>query len=95
MAAYLLVRIRVSDAEQFGQYRAAVPDVIAQFGGRYLVRGGAAEAYEGSYDGRRLVVIEFPSLEIAHRFWNSPEYTAVKKLRHGAAECEVIAVEGV
>jgi uncharacterized protein (DUF1330 family) len=50
---------------------------------------------EGSYDGRRLVVFEFPSMEVIHSVWNSPEYADVKKLREGAGELDVWAVPGV
>jgi uncharacterized protein (DUF1330 family) len=94
MPAYILAHIRVTDPERFAQYRAAVPAVIAQYGGRYLVRGGEAAALEGAHDGRRLVVVEFPSDEAARRFWDSPDYARMKKLREGAAEFEAMLVPG-
>lgn len=94
MPAYLLARIRVTDPKRFAQYRAAAPAAIAKHGGRYVVRGGEGVALEGAHDGRRLVVVEFPSLEAAQRFWDSPEYAQAKALRAGAAEFEVLLVPG-
>jgi uncharacterized protein (DUF1330 family) len=95
MPAYILARIRVTDPQRFEQYRAAVPAVIAQYGGRYIVRGGEVTALEGTPEGRRLVVIEFPTLEAAQRFWHSSEYAQAKQLREEAAQAEVVLVPGV
>jgi uncharacterized protein (DUF1330 family) len=50
---------------------------------------------EGSYDGRRLVVFEFPSMEVIRSVWNSPQYVKLKKLRQGSGELDVWAVPGV
>ena len=95
MPALIIGQIRVIDPARFEQYRAAVPAVIAQYGGRYLVRGGGVTALEGTHDGRRQVVIEFPSREAAERFWHSPEYAAARRLREGAAEVVALLVPGV
>ena len=56
---------------------------------------GQVEVLEGSHDGRRLVVFEFPSMEVIRSVWNSPEYERVKKLREGSGELDVWAVPGV
>jgi uncharacterized protein (DUF1330 family) len=95
MPAYMVVQLKVTDADKFTRYREAVPTVVAAFGGRYIVRGGTVEALEGSHDGRRLVLFEFPSVEAIKRFWHSPEYAAVKSLRENAAEIDAWAVPGV
>jgi uncharacterized protein (DUF1330 family) len=95
MAAYLIVQINVTDPEKFARYREAVPRVVEASGGRYLVRGGAVEVLEGSHDGRRLVLFEFPSVEAIKRFWHSPAYAEVKTLRDNAADIDVWAVPGV
>ena len=95
MSAYLIVSISVTDPERFALYRAAAPDVIAAYGGRYLVRGGEVETLEGAYDGRRIVILEFPSTDALHAFWNSPDYARVKTMRAGAAEFDVLAIQGV
>ena len=95
MAYYLLIEAEVLDASRYAVYREAVTPVIAQYGGRFLVRGGEVEVFEGEYNGRRRVVIEFDSKEAARGFWDSPEYAPIKKLREGAGIGGVIGVEGV
>ena len=95
MAYYLLIEAEVLDADRYSVYREAVTPVIAQYGGRFLVRGGEVELFEGEYNGRRRVVIEFDSKEAARGFWDGPEYAPIKKLREGAGVGGVIGVEGV
>ncbi len=96
MPAYMIVQINITRREGWSAYRDAVGPLAEQFGGRYLVAGGIKpEVLEGSHDGRSLAVFEFPSLDAVHRFWNSPDYAEVKKLREGLAELDVWAVPGV
>ena len=94
MPAYMVVQVKVTDPEKYAAYREAVPAVVQAFGGRYVVRGGAVEVLEGSHDGRRVVLFEFPSVEAIKRFWHSPEYAKVKPLRDNAAEIDVWAIPG-
>ena len=95
MSGYLIVQVKVTDPEQYAKYTAVTPDLIQRFGGRFVVRGGPVEELEGQHDGRRVVVIEFPSVEQARTFWHSPEYTEAKTLRANAAVVTSIAVAGV
>jgi uncharacterized protein (DUF1330 family) len=95
MPAYMFVQLSVTDPAKFAAYREAVPAVVEAFGGGYLVRGGTVEVLEGTYDGRRLVLFEFPSVDAIKRFWNSPEYAKVKPLRENAAEVDAWVVPGV
>uniref|UniRef100_UPI003C74DF3F DUF1330 domain-containing protein n=1 Tax=Roseomonas chloroacetimidivorans TaxID=1766656 RepID=UPI003C74DF3F len=82
------------DQEAYARYARAATPVITQYGGRVLVRGGAAEVLEG--EGRaRNVVIEFDSLDGALRYYRSPEYTAARALRRGAGIADFVAVEGI
>jgi uncharacterized protein (DUF1330 family) len=74
---------------------AETPGVIAKFGGRFIVRGGEKATLEGPDENRRLALVEFPSLERAREFYNSEEYQELKRLREGAADVSIIAVEGV
>jgi uncharacterized protein (DUF1330 family) len=94
MTAYVIVRGEVSDPEQYQKYREAVAPNIQAFGGEITARGAEIEVLEGSDDGRRLVIIEFPSREKAMIWWKSPEYAEVKPLRQGAATLDIILVEG-
>ena len=95
MPAYMFVQIKITDPDKFARYREAVPSVVAAFGGRYIARGGDVAVLEGSHDGRRLVLFEFPSVEAIQRFWDSAEYAKVKPLRENAAALDVWAVSGV
>jgi uncharacterized protein (DUF1330 family) len=94
MPAYLIVDAAVTDPEQYEQYKAASPGAIAAGGGRFLVRGGELAVLEGDWSPTRVVVVEFENLEAAKAFYESPEYQAAIKLREGAAEFNMIAVEG-
>ena len=91
---YILARIQVTDWNRYGEYVKHTPRVIAQFGGRFIVRGGDTTVLEGADDGVRFVIIEFPSLDLAKAFYASPEYAAVKALRDGAGTGTFVAVEG-
>jgi uncharacterized protein (DUF1330 family) len=94
MPGYLIANIKVTDPEGFERYRAAVPAVIAQYGGRYAVRGGAMERLENADGFNRVVVLEFPSLDAARAFYFSPEYAPLLKLRIETTESQAILVEG-
>ena len=94
-AAYMIVQIKITREEGWPEYRQKVAELFARHGGRHLVRGGPVEVLEGSYDGRRLVIFEFPSMEVIRSVWDSPDYAKVKKLREGAGELDVWAVPGV
>ena len=95
MSAYVVVNIHITDTEKFEGYKQAVPHTIAQYGGRYLVRGGKAETLEGAWSPERVVVLEFPSLERAKAWYESSEYAEPKALRHACARSDIILVEGM
>lgn len=94
MAAYIWGNIEITDPALYEQYRQQVPALIAAQGGRYLVRGGAAEALEGDYSPRRLVIIEFPDMQRLRAFYDSPAYKALIALRQRASHGDLFAVEG-
>jgi uncharacterized protein (DUF1330 family) len=95
VAAYFIVEIDVQDATAFEEYRKQVPATIAKYGGRYLVRGGRTETLEGDWHPKRVVVLEFPSLEQARTFYDSPEYGPLKALRLRSATSKLLLVEGL
>jgi uncharacterized protein (DUF1330 family) len=82
MSAYFLVDIReIKDPAKMEQYRAHVAAIVEKFGGRYLVRGGAFDVVEGTYQPVRLAMLEFPSMDQARRWYDSEEYREFKQLR--------------
>lgn len=95
MTAYLIVEVEVTDPTEYGEYIKLVPSSIAAYGGRYLVRGGRTELLEGEPPPARLVVLEFPSVERAKAWLESPEYQPARDIRHRAARTRMIAIEGV
>jgi uncharacterized protein (DUF1330 family) len=94
VAAYVIAEVEVTDPEVYATYRAQTPGVIDRYGGRFLVRGGAAELLEGDREPRRIVIIEFPDTAAARRFYGSPEYQAIIGIRQRAAKSRLILVEG-
>ncbi len=94
MSGLFIVRVAVTDQARYGQYQALVTDVVAEFGGEFLTRGGGVATLEGPEETRRVVVVRFPSAERAREFYASPGYQAAYEKRIGAADFEGIVVEG-
>ena len=94
MAAYVIVDITVHDAAVYERYRVLAQASIAQYDGRYLVRGGVATLLEGAQPPARVVVLEFPSVERARAWWDSPEYAEARVLRQASATTEMVLVDG-
>ncbi len=95
MAAYFIVEIDIQDPKRFEEYRSKVPATIERYGGRYLVRGGRHETIEGEWRPKRIVLLEFPSMEEAKRWYESDEYRPLKALRLRTARGHIVLVEGV
>jgi uncharacterized protein (DUF1330 family) len=95
MAAYIIARINVTDPDQYKEYMNVTPGIIAKYDGRFIVRGGEKVTLEGPEEKWRIVVVEFPDLPKAKAFYYSPEYTAARKIREGAALAQFVAVRGV
>lgn len=94
MAGYLIANMEVTDPAKFEEYRQKVAPLIAQFGGRYLVRGGEVRRLEGHLPIQRLVVLEFPTAEAALRFYESSEYQPLLKIRLASARSDLVLVQG-
>jgi uncharacterized protein (DUF1330 family) len=94
MPAYLIADVEVTDPQRYAEYRAQVPATLEPYGGRFLVRGGETENIEGNWLPGRLVVIEFPSMDAAHRWYESPEYQAILGIRHEASSARLIVADG-
>jgi uncharacterized protein (DUF1330 family) len=95
MSAYVLVDCDVTDPMRYEEYRKLAPAAIAKYGGRYLVRGGATKVLEGTWQPKRVVVLEFPDVAAVQRFYDSPEYHAARTVRADAATMNLVVVEGI
>jgi uncharacterized protein (DUF1330 family) len=95
MAAYVINDMEITDPVVFEQYRQMTPATLVQYGGRFIVRGGAIEPLEGAWSPRRLVILEFATAEQARAWIDSPEYAPARRLRQASARSSMILVEGV
>ena len=95
MPAYLIANVEIKDTERMNDYLKATPAIIKKYGGKFLVRGGEFEIYEGNWDPKRLVLVEFESMQKAKQFYNSPEYQAIIDIRQGSAYTDWVFVEGL
>lgn len=95
MPAYFLVDVlAIKDAAKMDRYRAQVGVVVERFGGRYIVIGGPFHVVEGSYQPTFPVMIEFPGIEEARRWYDSEEYRELKNLRLEATVSNAFFMEG-
>jgi uncharacterized protein (DUF1330 family) len=95
MSAYIISDVSVRDSEAMQIYRTRAAASIAQYGGRYLARGGAVSLLEGDWTPQTIIVVEFPSAEQAQTWYRSPEYASALAMRDEALSRNLILVEGV
>ena len=95
MPAYVIADIDITDPKAYEEYRSKVPGTIAQYGGKYIVRGGKTDPLEGGWAPKRIAVLEFPSLEQAQKWYRSAEYAPLINIRQKASRGRVIMVEGL
>jgi uncharacterized protein (DUF1330 family) len=94
MKAYVIGDIEVTDQSIYDDYRKQVLATVEKYGGRFAVRGGKVEPLEGGWTPKRIVPLEFPSFEQAQKWYRSPEYAPLIKLRQKGARGRLLIVEG-
>jgi uncharacterized protein (DUF1330 family) len=95
MPAYVIADVTVTDPATMEEYRKLVPATLAPYGGRFIVRGGAHQTVEGDWKPNRLVVLEFPTMEQARRWYDSEEYREPKAMRLRAGRTNLVLVDGI
>ncbi len=95
MPAYLIANIDITDPKGFEAYRAQVPAVVAQYGGRYVIRGNPPTQMEGAPFFTRLTVVEFASMAALQRFYGSPEYAPLLAIRSASTKSDVVFMPGM
>ena len=95
MAAYVIADVDVKDPGPYEEYKKGVPASIAEYGGKFLVRGGTHEVLEGKWKPTRLVVLEFPSMDHVRRWYASEGYRKLKAIRLKNAVSDLVLVEGL
>ena len=90
---YWIAHITVTNAENYPEYVRLDTPIIAEWGGRFLVRGGQSSTPESAMKDRH-VVVEFKDYATALACYNSPEYQAAAKIRQANADSDIVIVEG-
>jgi len=95
MPAYIIVEIEILDPVGYEDYKKLAGETVEKYGGKYVVRGGRTEVLEGDWQPKRIVVLQFDSLQHAKDWLNSEEYREPRKMRHRTARTNMILVEGL
>jgi len=90
----MIVEVETTDEALMAEYRKHTPGLVAKFGGKFIVRGGKTRTLEGGWTPPRMVVLEFPDMASAERFYDSPEYKPVLDMRLRAGKSRAILVDG-
>ncbi len=94
MAGYIVADIEITDPDEYQKYAQQTAATLERYGGKFLVRGGQPETLEGDWKTKRIVIIEFPSVEQAKAWYDSPEYSAIKGIRQRSAISNILLVHG-
>ncbi|HAL46827.1 MAG: DUF1330 domain-containing protein [SAR202 cluster bacterium] len=94
MSVYSIASITVKDWDAYGEYMKRAAPIIESYGGKYLVRGGEILADSTTWHPKRVVILEFPTIEQMNSFRDSDEYKPVAEIRHNAADSEGFTVVG-
>jgi uncharacterized protein (DUF1330 family) len=95
MPAYVVVDITVRDPVRYEDYKRLAAPTVSAYSGRYVARGGPVDVREGNWSPARLVILEFPTVERARAWWESPEYAPAKSLRQSCADAQLVITEGL
>jgi len=96
MPAYVIAAVTEAwDQDALIEYRARNTDAVGAHGGRFIARGGPHQVLEGDWKALRLVIIEFPDMDAARRWYESDEYAPLRALRQGASTTNIMVVDGV
>jgi uncharacterized protein (DUF1330 family) len=95
MSAYVIFDVEIRDPAQYQLFMAGVKPALEEAGARYLARGGAHKVHEGDWEPRRIVLIEFPSIEAWESFYNGPTYQGLKSVRDACSSARLVSVEGL
>lgn len=95
MAGYIIADVDIHDLDKYRDYRRMTGPTLEKYGGRPLVVGGPLESLEGNWAPKRMVVLEFPSVEQAKAWWASEDYREAKELRQRIGFTNMVVVDGL
>jgi uncharacterized protein (DUF1330 family) len=95
MPAYVIFDVEIRDPARYQEFMVGVKPALEAAGARYLARGGAHKVYEGDWAPRRIVLLEFPSVEVWETFYNGPTYQGLKSIRDECSSARLVSVVGL
>lgn len=95
MAAYVIFDVEIRDSQRYQEFMTKAKPALAEVGARYLARGGAHKVYEGDWNPRRIVLLEFPSVAAWESFYYGPVYQGLKAIRDECSSARLVSVEGL
>jgi uncharacterized protein (DUF1330 family) len=95
MSAYVIFDVEIFDPTRYQDFMRDVGPALAAVGARYLARGGAHAVYEGDWQPRRIVILEFASVAAWEDFYRGPVYQGLKSIRDACSSARLVCVQGV
>lgn len=95
MSAFVIFDVRIDDPTRYQEFMAGVKPALEAADAKYLARGGAHRVYEGDWEPRRIVLLEFPSIAAWEGFYEGPVYQGLKAVRDACSSARLVAVEGL
>ena len=95
MSAYVIFDVEIRDMSRYQEFIKGVKPAIDAAGARYLARGGEHKVYEGDWQPRRIVLLEFPSIEAWEEFNSGPVYQGLKGIRDECSSARLVSVAGI
>jgi len=87
--------VEIRDMSRYQDFMKQVKPALDAAGARYLARGGTHKVYEGDWEPRRIVILEFPSIATWEEFYNGPVYQGLKSIRDECSSARLVGVEGL
>jgi uncharacterized protein (DUF1330 family) len=95
LPAYVIFDVEIHDPARYQEFMSKVKPALEEAGAKYLARGGPHKVYEGDWQPRRIVLLEFPSVEAWETFYNGPVYRGLKAIRDECSSARLVGVEGI
>lgn len=92
MSAFVLVEVNIQDPVVYEEYKKLTPASVEAYGGKFVIRGNPVQVMEGEWNYDRMVLLEFPTKEVALKWYNSKEYQEAKKIRENASSANFFIV---
>lgn len=95
MSAFVIFDVDIRDMSRYQEFMNGVKPALDAAGARYLARGGRHKVYEGDWEPRRIVILEFPTVDAWEKFYAGPVYQGLKAVRDGCSSARLVSVEGL